>query len=100
MRRECRGRVQPFSLNLHAVWCPKFRRKVLTVTYDLRVNEIIAEIAAHRDVSVHALEVMPNHVRLFLGFVPRAGRSRPGRSRSVCRPAIAAKPWIAMRRQR
>jgi putative transposase len=60
-----------FSLKFHAVWCPKYRRPVLTPPIDARLKEIIREIAATREMTVHALDVMPDHVRLVLEADPR-----------------------------
>ena len=54
-----------FSLKFHAVWCPKYRRPVLTAPVDARLKEIVYEIAAIREMTVHALQVMPDHLHLF-----------------------------------
>ncbi|MHB2208214.1 IS200/IS605 family transposase [Methylobacterium sp. CM6257] len=69
--RYARNAGAVFSLKFHAVWCPKYRRKVLTAPYDDRLKEIINEIAANRDMTVHALEVLPDHVHLFVEADPR-----------------------------
>ena len=34
-----------FSLKHHIVWCPKYRRSVLTPPVDARLKELLAEIA-------------------------------------------------------
>src|SRR5690349_20419041 len=60
-----------FSLKFHAVWCPKYCRPVLTTPVDARLIEIVSEIAANRDMTVHALEVMRDHVHLFVESDPR-----------------------------
>lgn len=60
-----------FSLKFHAAWCPKYRRPVLTAPLDQRLKEIIREIAARREMIVHALEVVPDHVRLSVETDPR-----------------------------
>jgi putative transposase len=59
-----------FSLKYHLVWCPKYRRKVLVAPVDARLKELIAEIAAEHEMTVHALEVMPDHVHLFVEADP------------------------------
>jgi putative transposase len=60
-----------FSLKYHVVWCPKYRRKVLTDRVETRLGELIREAAALRDMKIHALEVMPDHVHLFIETDPR-----------------------------
>ena len=60
-----------FSLKFHAVWCPKYRRPGLTTPIDARLKEIVHEIAASREMTVHALEVMPDHLHLFVETDPR-----------------------------
>jgi len=60
-----------FSPKFHAVWCPKYRRPVLTAPVDSRLKGIIREIAANREMTVHALEVMPDHLHLFVETDPR-----------------------------
>ncbi len=60
-----------FSLKYHAVWCPKYRRPVLTNPVDVRLRELISEVAERREMTVHALEVMLDHVHLFVETDPR-----------------------------
>jgi putative transposase len=40
---------------------------------DARLKELLAEKTAALDMSIRALEVMPDHVHLFLDFDPRWG---------------------------
>jgi putative transposase len=60
-----------FSLKYHVVWCPKYRRPVLTSGVETRLVELISQSAALRDMKVHALEVMPDYVHLFIETDPR-----------------------------
>jgi putative transposase len=59
-----------FSLKYHIVWCPKYRRKVLVAAVETRLKEIMTEIAADYGMIIHALEVMPDHVHLFVEADP------------------------------
>ncbi len=59
-----------FSLKHHIVWCPKYRRSVLTPPVDGRLKELLAEIAAEHGMTIHAVEVMPDHVHLFVESDP------------------------------
>lgn len=70
MSRYRRNAGATFSLKYHLVWCPKFRRPVLTAPYDVRLKEIITEVAAEAEMIVHAVEVMPDHVHLFVEADP------------------------------
>lgn len=59
-----------FSLKYHLVWCPKYRRPVLAHPVDARLKELVTEIAAEHGITVHASEVMPDHVHLFVEAAP------------------------------
>lgn len=59
-----------FSLKHHIVWCPKYRRSVLTPPVDARLKELLAEVAAEHGMTIHAIEVMPDHVHLFVESDP------------------------------
>ena len=58
------------SLKHHIVWCPKYRRSVLTHPIDARLKALFAEIAAEHGMRLHAVEVMPDHVHLFVASDP------------------------------
>jgi putative transposase len=59
-----------FSLKYHLVWCPKYRRKVLISPVDERLKELIVETAEEHRMTVHAMEVMPKRVHLFVEADP------------------------------
>lgn len=59
-----------FSLKYHLVWCPKYRKQVLTGTVETRLKELLSEKAQELGATIHALEVMPDHVHLFLESDP------------------------------
>ncbi len=54
------------SLGLHLVWCPKFRRRVLVGRVAQRAEDIIYQIATEHGWEIVALEVMPDHVHVFV----------------------------------
>jgi putative transposase len=60
-----------YSLKFHLVWCPKFRRPVLVKAVEKRLREILAEKAEELQATIVALEVMPDHVHLFVETDPR-----------------------------
>ncbi len=59
-----------FSLKYHIVGCPKYRRPVLTSEVESRLRQLLAEKAAELGMTIHALEVMPDHVHLFVEADP------------------------------
>jgi putative transposase len=66
-RKNC-GAV--FTLKYHLVWCPKYRRPVLVGDVEKRLIVLLYEVAAQLGVTIHALEVMPDHVHLFVEADP------------------------------
>jgi putative transposase len=59
-----------FSLKYHVAWCPKYRRPVLVDAVEHRLRELLAEKSDELGMTVHALEVMPDHVHLFVESDP------------------------------
>lgn len=59
-----------FSLKYHIVWCPKYRRKVLTPQIATRLEILLRQKATECDMSIHALEIMPDYVYLFIEADP------------------------------
>ena len=66
--RHLRGSVS--TLTFHFVWCPKFRRKVLVGQVEKALRALIEAKAAELHCEIVALEVMPDHVHLFLKAPP------------------------------
>ena len=58
------------SLKFHLVWCPKYRRPVLTPPVDGRLKALLTKIADDHGMTRHATEVMPDHVHLFVEADP------------------------------
>ena len=54
------------TLRFHLVWCPKYRRPVLGGPVAEALVALLHEKAAALDCTVEALEVMPDHVHLFV----------------------------------
>ena len=59
-----------FSLKYHLVWCPKYRRPVLEGAIEKRLREVIEDVRAEHVWTIHVLEVMPDHVHLFIESDP------------------------------
>ncbi|MFE6741532.1 IS200/IS605 family transposase [Streptomyces tubercidicus] len=63
------------DLGLHVVWCPKYRRPVLDGRVAERLDELIRQKADERGWEIIALEVMPDHVHLFVKHDPKSSAS-------------------------
>jgi len=59
-----------YNLGYHIIWCPKYRRKVLVNGIDERLKELLNEKAAALEITIEKMEVMPDHVHLFVKGKP------------------------------
>jgi putative transposase len=59
-----------FNLGYHIIWCPKYRRQVLVGQVEYRLKELLREKAEQIGVVIETLEVMPDHVHLFVKSSP------------------------------
>lgn len=57
-------------MNFHFVWIPRRRRKVLIGEVATRLEEIIKEVSNELDMNILAMEIMPDHVHLFVSCTP------------------------------
>ena len=62
-----------YSCKYHVVWCPKYRRKVLTGKIEARLKELIQEICLELQSELIELELMPDHVHLLVEVDPQFG---------------------------
>jgi len=59
-----------YNIGYHLIWCPKYRRKVLVGDVEVRLRELFLERANEIGVSIEQMEVMPDHVHLFVKSPP------------------------------
>jgi putative transposase len=57
-------------MNYHIIWCPKRRKPVLVGKVRDRLIEILKEVAREKSIDIIALEVMPNHLHIFISAYP------------------------------
>jgi putative transposase len=62
-----------YSCRYYIVFCPKYRRKVLTGDVALRLEELIREICEDLQVELMEMEIEPDHVKLLLNIDPQLG---------------------------
>lgn len=58
--------IASILIQYHIIWCPKFRFSVLTGNVELRLKEILYQICEKYNYNIKALEVMPDHIHLFI----------------------------------
>lgn len=59
-----------FNLNYHLVWTPKRRKAVLVGLIENRVKQIFEQKASEIGIVIEKMEVMPDHVHLFVSSSP------------------------------
>jgi len=59
-----------YNIAYHLIWCPKYRRKVLVDGIDERLKELLVEKAKDMNIIIENMEVMPDHVHLFVKCNP------------------------------
>ena len=70
------GRHVVYSSKYHVVWCPKYRRKVLTDGVAARLEAILRSLCQEMEAEIIALEIMPDHVHLLVEIHPQFGVHR------------------------
>lgn len=62
-----------YSCKYHVVWCPKYRRKVLTGKIEVRLKELLRQYAVEINVDIIEMEIMPDRVHLLIEVDPQYG---------------------------
>ena len=65
-----------FSLKYHLVWCPKYRKRILVDLLAKRLRGLLYQKAKEIKAEIQALEIMPDHVRLFVASDPTMAPAR------------------------
>jgi putative transposase len=84
-----------YSCKYHIVYCPKYRRKVLTGEIAERLKGIIQGVAAETGSEILELEVLPDHVHILAEVDPSFGAMKfvrlcKGRSSRLLRQEFPA----------
>lgn len=74
----------------HIVWCPKYRRKVLIGDVEIRLKEIINEVANELRVEIIEMETNKDHIHILAEIDPQFGvmefvKKAKGRSSRILR---------------
>jgi len=62
-----------YSCQYHVIFCPKYRRSVLTQGIDIRLKELIVEKQEEYGYTLMEMGIMPDHVHLLLDANPQIG---------------------------
>ena len=60
-----------FSLGYHIIWCPKYRHQILKDAIEIELKQVLAETCAHYEWKLESLEIMPDHVHIFVRADPQ-----------------------------
>ena len=55
-----------YLIQYHIIWCPKFRFSVLQGNADAALRQILQKICDDYNYHVKALEIMPDHIHIFV----------------------------------
>ena len=70
MSRWKTSKTAVFNLSYHLIWCPKYRRSVLTEEIQPRLLELLYEKAAELEVEIVKVNILPDHVHVFVRTKP------------------------------
>lgn len=54
------------KIGYHIIWCTKYRHQILTNLVEIELKQILAETCKVYDWKMRSIEVMPDHVHLFI----------------------------------
>lgn len=92
-----RGSV--FFLKYHIVWCTKYRRPVLTNKIADRFREVALEKATAIGASIPAMEVMLDHIHLFVEATPVIGVAAMVGHLKGCTARVLRQEFSALKRR-
>ena len=55
-----------YLIQYHIIWCPKFRFSVLKGNVEETLKQILQKICDDYNYHIKALEVMPDHIHIFI----------------------------------
>lgn len=86
-----------YDTKYHLVWIPKYRKEILTDRLAIRIKEIFQEIAEQFGFEIDTMEVMVEHVHIFLSFSPRHSISKVvGIMKSISSSRVFIEfPWLS-----
>lgn len=71
--RWVNSKTAVYNLAYHIIWCPKYRRKVLVNEVEKELKRLLLMKANELNCKIETLEVMPDHVHVFIKTPPTIG---------------------------
>lgn len=71
--RWVNSKTAVYNLAYHIIWCPKYRRKVLVDEVEQELKRLLYLKAEELNCTIESLEVMPDHVHIFIKTPPTIG---------------------------
>ena len=65
------GRGYVYSLQYHIVWCTKYRREIFKNGLDEELKKHLLISAKDLEITIDAMEVMPDHIHLLVSCKPQ-----------------------------
>ena len=66
-----RGRGYVYAIQYHIVWCVKYRHKILVEEIDVRLKEILVQIASDNNFTISEIESDSDHIHLLVNCTPQ-----------------------------
>ena len=64
-------RTTVYNIGYHIIWSVKYRKDVLTGKTKKSLKQILIEIAHEKEFIIKEMEIMPDHVHLFVSAKPK-----------------------------
>jgi putative transposase len=79
-----------YSCKYHIIWCPKYRRKVLIDEVEIRLKEIVNQVAKELNIEIIEMETDKDHIHILADIDPQFGvmnfvKKAKGRSSRILR---------------
>lgn len=71
-QRWTKSKTSVHNVAYHLIWCPKYRRSVLIGDVEKRLKQLLKQKANENDWKIETMEIMPDHVHLFVKANPVA----------------------------
>ena len=65
-----RNRNSVYQIGYHIIWCTKYRKPILSDAVATKMSELLYKIADDNNFCIETMEVMPDHIHLFVSASP------------------------------
>lgn len=70
MSRWKTSKTAVFNLSYHMIWCPKYRRPVLTQEIASRLSQLLIKKSEDLELEIVEMNILPEHVHIFVKAKP------------------------------